>query len=215
MALLEAKEFAELIGKPTNYLSVYIKRGKVIIGKNGLIDTNNEKNNAFILKQGGKKVNRVKENTVIETVYAEEVFEKPKIKAKVNLTNQKSENETEEEFQNIAALDKKKLELDVKKKQADLEAVLIKNAKAKGEVIPFELMKPLIAQNNQSLTTAFKNAADEVLAAMAKKKNFSNTEVAELNGVLVQAINTAIQKATNQSIKTLEILINEYQLAIK
>lgn len=213
MALLSKKEFAELIGQPTNYLSVYIKRGKIIIGENELIDTTNEKNNAFILKQGGKKTNREKENAVIETVEAETVFEKPKIKPRVNLPNQQTETETE--FQNIAALDKKKLELDVKKKQADLEAVLIKNAKAKGEVIPFELMKPLIAQNNQSLTTAFKNAADEVLAAMAKKKNFSNTEVAELNGVLVQAINTAIKKATDQSIKSLEILINDYQLTTK
>lgn len=215
MALLTKKEFAELIGQPTNYLSVYITRKKIVVGENDLIDTNNEKNNAFILKQGGKKANREIETPVIETVTAETVFEKPKLKVKVNLTNQETQTETETEFLNIAALDKKKLELDVKKKEADLEAVLIKNAKAKGEVIPFELMKPLIAQNNQSLTTAFKNAADEILAAMAKKKNFSNTEVGELNGVLVQAINIAIQKATDQSIKTLDILINDYQLNIK
>lgn len=207
MALYNKKEFSKLCGIETKNLSVYIMRKKVVVDENELIDTTNQLNAAFILKAQAKTVNKGQNIPEEPVVYEAKVIK--------NDSKQTQNEDESEDVLSIAALDRKKLELDVKKKEADLEAVLIKNAKTKGEVIPFELMKPLIAQNNQSLTTAFKNAADEILSAMAKKKNFSNTEVAELNGTLVQAINSAIQKATDQSIKTLDILINDYQLTTK
>lgn len=207
MALYNKKEFSKLCGIETKNLSVYITRKKVFVEQNDLIDTTNQINAAFILKAQAKTVNKGSETPEESVVYEAKVIKTP--------TKSTQNNEESDDVLSIAALDRKKLELDVEKKQADLEKVLLSNARAKGEVIPFQLIKPLITQNNQSLTTEFKNAADELILAFAKKKELSSTEVAEMNGTLVSVINNAIRKATELSIKNLDIIIDDYKSTIK
>lgn len=203
MALYNKKEFSILCGIETKNLSVYISRKKVVLNENDLIDDKNQINAAFIIKASAKI-----ENKSVEPV----VYEAKVIR---NTTKNTEEQEEDNENLSIAALDRKKLELDIEKKQADLEKVVLSNSRAKGEVIPFGLIKPLITQNNQSLTTEFKNAADGIILEIAKKKDLSSIEVAELNGVLVSVINNAIRKATELSIKNLDIIIEDYKSTIK
>lgn len=203
MALYNKREFSVLCGIETKNLSVYISRKKVVLNENDLIDDKNQINAAFIIKASAKIENKSVDPVVYE--------------AKVIRNTPKNTEEQEEDNENlsIAALDRKKLELDIEKKQADLEKVVLSNSRAKGEVIPFGLIKPLITQNNQSLTTEFKNAADGIILEIAKKKDLSSIEVAELNGVLVSVINNAIRKATELSIKNLDIIIEDYKSTIK
>jgi hypothetical protein len=207
MALLTKQELAVRISKPTNYLSVYITRKKIILNENELFDDKNPTNVAFLVKMGA--LNSVKTDH-IETVEAEEVPNTAKLTKKK--TNDSAYNEA---VMNEAALEKKKKELDIEKKQADIEAVKLKNAITKGELIPFGLMEPLISQNNQSITTAFKNAAYELLSTIEKKHDLSKEAKAEYNGLLVTTINDAIKKAQEQSIRALNTLIENYQLTIK
>ena len=206
MALLTKLEFCEKIKKPTNYLAVYVSRGKVIQNEKGLFDDKNPVNVAFLIKNAAK--NSVKEDH-IETVDTEEVTTIPK-QAKKN-TNEGSFNEA---VLAEAQLDKKKKQLDIEKKQADIESVKLKNAITKGELIPFGLMSPLITQNNQSITTAFKNASEELITTIAKKHDLTKEDHATYKGKLVSVINDAIKAAHNQSIKGLNTLIENYQQTI-
>ncbi len=199
MALFSKKEFSDKCGIGTNVLAIYLKRKKVVLNENDLIDDKNQINAAFIIKATAKVQNKSVDPVVYEAKIVKNI----------------QEHEDDNENLSIAALDRKKLELDIEKKQADLEKVVLSNSRAKGEVIPFGLIKPLITQNNQSLTTEFKNAADGIILEIAKKKDLSSIEVAELNGVLVSVINNAIRKATELSIKNLDIIIEDYKSTIK
>lgn len=206
MAQYSKKEFAELVGIGTNVLAIYIKRGKVVINSKELIDDKNEFNAAFIAKALGRKQNKSEPIEVEVEVVHEAKVVKPKKKVDEEET---SENST------VAQLDKKKQLLDIKKKEADLEKVNLQNAKLKGEVIPFGLMSPLITQDHQNIVTAFKNAADAIILEMSKKKAFTGQEVADLNASLVSVINTAVNEATNQTIKSLDMIIENYKSTIK
>jgi hypothetical protein len=209
MAIYSKKEFADYCGEQTKDLSNYIKRGTVVCDKDGNINSNEPKNNSFVQKRlsrlkekaNNNEVNIPKtiQNTVITTVTA-----------KTNKTEK-----LEGVSKTFAELEREKLIADIAKKEADLEKALLTNAKIKGEVIPFGLMKPLIAQNNQSITTEFKNAAEELISNISKKKSLSSSEVAELNKTLVTVINEAIKKATDLSIKNINLIINDYQSSIK
>ena len=56
MSNLSKKDFAQLCSITTGNLSNYIKRNKVIVDKNGFIDTNNDLNRLFIQKNNTEKV---------------------------------------------------------------------------------------------------------------------------------------------------------------
>ena len=203
MAIYSKKEFANHTGEKTGDLFNYIKRGTVVVDEQGNIDSNNQKNQAFIQKRLSRLGQKTDNNESIVSPLAKKPIEKTKSEP------------VDSSQKTFAELEREKLIADIEKKEADLEKALLVNAKIKGEVIPFGLMKPLIAQNNQSITTEFKNAADELISNIAKKKRLSSTEVADLNKLLVTVINEAIKKATDLSIKNLSLIINDYQSSIK
>lgn len=210
MAVIDRKKLTELTGLPSRQISNYVGRGKVILLSDGMIDTSDPRNDVFIKKHSSRLDVKNDKNLL------KDVISLPVVKQTVVKTNETTEKkDSENEFKSLAQLERDKLIADIEKKQADLEKALLINAKIKGEVIPFGLMKPLIAQNNQSITTEFKNAADELISNIAKKKSLSSAEVADLNKTLVSVINDAIRKATDLSIKNLSLIINDYQASIK
>ena len=210
MAIYSKKEFANHTGEKTGDLFNYIKRGTVVVDEQGNIDSNNQKNQAFIQKRLSRLGQKTDNSESIVSPIVKKTVEVGQTVAK----NSKSE-QIDNSQKSFAELEREKLIADIAKKEADLEKALLVNAKIKGEVVPFGLMKPLIAQNNQSITTEFKNAADELISNIAKKKRLSSTEVADLNKLLVTVINEAIKKATDLSIKNLSLIINDYQSSIK
>ena len=203
MAIYSKREFANYTGEKTGDLFNYIKRGTVVVDEQGNIDSNNQKNQAFIQKRLSRLGTKTDNSESIVS---------PLVKKTIEKTKSEPVDSSQKTF---AELEREKLIADIGKKEADLEKALLVNAKIKGEVIPFGLMKPLIAQNNQSITTEFKNAADELISNISKKKSLSSTEVADLNKFLVSTINEAIKKATDLSIRNLSLIINDYQSTIK
>ena len=214
MAVFTKKEFCEQYGFKTKHISTFVERRKLILLGDGCIDDKDPRNALFILRA---KEKREPEIPIIET---EEVIvnikpKQPVVKKQASTKTIDEENGEVSETTQLVVLDKKKAVLDIKKKQADLEKVLLSNAKAKGEVIPFGLMLPIIRQNNQSLTTSFKNAADELILEFAKQANLDIEKVAHLKKTLVEKINVAVKNGTEASIKNVTIILNDYKLSIK
>lgn len=204
MAVLSKKDFAAKCGKETKWLSNYISRKNVITLSDGAIDTEDPRNKSFLAKWSSISGNEVSAETPSET-------SKP-MPPKQNKNQSREDQEDEEEDpENWSNLDVRKKKADIKKKEAEIESVLIKNKVLKGQLLPYELMKPLIRQNNHSITTSFKNTIDEIILNMAKKKEFTREEVAELNAFSVKKINEAVKTATEQSIKGVDLLVKEYQ----
>jgi len=189
MALLTKKEIAELCGLETKNLSVYIMRGKVIVGKNDLIDTNVDKNKSFIEKRKGKISDvKIQTTTVIESKVSEQ-----------------------SEGQSYTESERQLKYLDTIKRQKEIEKLEIEIQKKKGEVVPSELIKPVFLQHNQSIITEFKNATDEIIRIFSKKRSLTVEEVAEIKGETTETINNAINKATFSTIKSVESIVSEHQ----
>jgi hypothetical protein len=185
MALLTKSEFAEMCGMKSNALAVYINpaRGEVIVGEGDFIDTSNEVNARFLEKRTAKG------------------------KAKgLNIDAPKS-MEGIPSYQDSEQLVKY---YDALKREKEVEKLKIEIQKKRGEVIPSELIQPLILQHNQSTANAFKIAMERVLTDFIKIKDLNAEEAAQMRGVIIPAINDGIKNATQATLKALQGIINEY-----
>jgi hypothetical protein len=222
MALLTKAQFADKIGRPSNFLSVYITRKEVVIhsgeGKKALIDDEHPVNFAFLVKKGAQEltkkpetIEKTTDSTVYNAVVVEESSEK-KDKKKVP-SNGKDANEVY--MKNLALIQEEKERTGLQKQQAELEKINLYNQKMRGELLPIALFRPLLARNNQNLTTTFKNTAEELISNMAKKKDFSLEERAELSAQLFSGINKAITDAHDMTVQNLDTIIDDYKESIK
>ncbi len=192
------KEFASLVGKPTNELSVHISRGKVIVHTDGLlIDDENFKNRAYIEKWRGRMV--------------EEKYSSVKSDTKIKVPAiENNEQEVIGEGQSYTESERQLKYLDTLKRQKEIEKLDIDIAKKRGEVVPSELIKPVFLQHNQSILTEFKNTTDEIIRIFSKKKALSVEEMADVKGKCVESINRSIGKALAATEKAVDSIIQNH-----
>lgn len=202
MALHSKLDFIALCKIDHAYLKTYVKRGKIIeknMGGKPYYDDTNFLNAAFIKKRVGATVEVVEQKKTEPIIELDLKNRTPPKSASTSLKNE-----------DMYELDVVKKKVQIKKINEDFEAVKLKNAKTRGEVIPSELMEPFLVQNNQSILTEFKNAVDEILRIFAHKRTLSVLEVAEIKGELVPIINHAVQKATDNTLKQIKNMITDY-----
>lgn len=234
MPLFTKKQFAEYLGIENKHISVYHKRNKIEYDYSTdkeMIDTENETNKALIEQIQAKKgenipktaKKQVKEPKKVEntlkipnpTAFLPKI---PSFQPKIDLNNtnsnkEVSENHTEEENNDTPTLTNstKKLKyLDTIKRTKEIEKLQIEIQKKKGEVVPVELIKPVILQHNQSILTEFKNAGDEILRIMSKKYSFSVEDLAFFKGELVKTINNSMSKAIYATTKSIDSIIQSH-----
>ena len=189
MAFLTKREFSMACGMETNQLAVNIKRGEVIV-KDKYIDTDDPTNAAFMEKRVAK--GKVKQLTQIGLAAQPVVPKDPSIPS------------YEESEQRVKYFDALKREKEVEKLQLDIQ-------KKRGEVIPSELIPPVILQHNQSIITAMKNEFDDWLRNHAKKYDLGTNEIAEIRTQAVGWINNGMTKATAMSVRAVENIVRDYQ----
>jgi hypothetical protein len=210
MAFLTKKDFAAKCGgKATNWLSIYISRGKVVVDSSDLIDTLHEKNVAFLQKWGAP-----------ETEPPASAPPKPKKPVKVALAaagDEEDEDDIEEELDEDGERIRPYGESErvfkhhqAEKERKNSELLDLKIQKQKGQVIPSAIMVPVFLQHNQSITTAFKNGTDEILRRFTKMKDLAPDEAAELKGYMVKIINDAVGKATEATVASVKTIINDF-----
>lgn len=197
MALKTKKEFAALVNQSTRWLSVYIERGKVVVNKKGMIDTENVVNKSFLLQYDPTKKTEPQ-------IPREETFKDPTATSErpAELGDIPDVYVSDARYKHFLAL----------KTERAAELDRLKIDKIKGEVIPSDLMPPVILQHNQSFVTAFKNVADQILTDFAKIKNFSVAEIADMRGRMLQAINDGAKNATAMSLKTVSVIVKDFSV---
>lgn len=222
MALLTKAQFADKIDRPSNFLSVYITRKEVVIhsgeGKKALIDDEHPVNYAFLIKKGAQNLTKPKENTEKTTenvVYNAVIVEESGEKAGKKKQPSNGKDAADVYMKNLALVEEEKARVSLEKQRGELEKINLYNQKARGELLPIALFRPLLARNNQNLTTTFKNTAEELISNMAKKKEFSLEERAELSAQLLSGINKAITDAHDMTVQNLETIIDDYKESIK
>ena len=193
MSNLNKKDFASLCGMTTNKLSVYIKRNKVIIDKNGFFDTNNELNSLFIKKNNIEKP--------IENSETEQTG-----------TQKKEENtsSTANKRDSLLDLEKEKKVADIKKLEIETRISLLKEEKLMGSAMPIEMVKTIISTLSKSFIGEFKNGADEIIRMLVKTKSYDHKEVAEIRGQLSKIINSAMSKSLSTAKKDMKVISENY-----
>lgn len=200
MAIYQKKEFSELCGIKRNDIAIYIKRRKVVLNNNDLIDTENTVNMSFL----EKRLSLIKKQTLSEP------RQKSVTEIKKNTTDNTHEPEETSTGQSYTESERQLKYLDTIKRQKEIEKLDIEIAKKRGEVVPSELIKPVFLQHNQSILTEFKNGIDEILRVFAKKSSLSVNQIAELKGEMVQIINHSVNKAIVTSENSVEVIISEH-----
>lgn len=187
-----------MCGMETNALYVYVKRNEIEFDGE-YVDTDNETNHRFL----GKRVAKGKSKAVLSTM---DLNTSPVYIPRTGAERSpKLENipEYAESEQLVKYWDSVKREKEVEKLQIEID-------KKRGEVIPSELMPPIVLQHNQSIITAIKNQQEEWLRKFAKRHNMTVIETADAKSELIAWINEAMKKATRLTINSLDTIVQDY-----
>lgn len=218
MALFKQLEFADFCGVNKGAVSVYKKRGKVVMNAEGLFDTGDPVNQKFIevCKKNAEKRGAAEKTEKMPGGTA------PKFTGKtIKSTPKKPQNEafsrenTKREKLAETLNEKFDAEMELKKKQstkADAEARLLrmKEQKLMGELLPTILIKPLFQTHFQSLTVEFQHAINALITDVAVKTKLNRNVQAELRKKALNELNTSIDRAIYNTTKEIDKMINEH-----
>ena len=204
MGLIRPTDFAQLCNKSDAYISMNVKRGKIIT-ESGMILDDHPVNVSFKEKCLNPKPKKEKSKPKKEN---------PSPEIKIHLQEEKNGNPQTELFDsNIPSYtesNQKLRYLDTLKREKEIEKLEIEIAKKNGELVPTELVSILMAQFSKSMLNAFQNAGENLLMAVGHKKKLSLEESSELKYELVVIINQAMDEAVADSKKGLKNVISEY-----
>lgn len=197
MAFLNRQEFAKRCGLPTNALSVYVSRGKVVYSGE-FIDDSIEPNKTFLAKRIDKNADQV------------EITEGPEIVKTENSNTTPPKIKKATGDASFLVLEKRLKGLDADKREKEIEKLELQIAKLNGESIPTELAKMVIVQLSKSYMTAMVQNNESIITEMAAIKGFSSKEVAELRGKNIKTVNKFNDKVLTESKKMIESIVNKY-----
>jgi len=196
MALYKQVEFAALCGISKAALSVNKARGKVIVEKE-LIDDTVPVNYEFLRRHLGKK-----KEQPIKTDYPAVDYHQTASEKNAKRPPRDELLSADQSKLSYNDLEKLKKQVDIRLVEERTELLRKQNEKMAGESLPTDMVKALFTQHFKSVTTSFKHSIERLLTDLAKKKDFSHEEIADIRGKLTTHLNTAIRDSVNESKKT-------------
>lgn len=230
MSLKTKKEFADDCGIDSKHISTYAKRRLIVIRKDGKIDNTNDVNYAFLIQKGfvetkkqqgtGKKPAGKKKSSTA-SIKKGTVKKKPLVKADTkppandNIPRKTAEEkrideEIKRRSDELAAMDRDKLEADTDKKRFDAEISRIKMEKLQGLLIPTDLVISVIQLQSESLKKSYHDAAEKLIIIFCQKKKLNNKEMGELRRELNENVNDAIDSGIKESKKGIKRIVTDY-----
>jgi hypothetical protein len=241
MAKYSKQEFAKMCGWPVNKLAAYYsekRKTRVVVGPNGLIDTDNPYNDAFLQKYkddsggngsvsaGGAGAAAVNAATVsvgvVPVAGAPMVLpESGGLKGQIVVGDsgqmivvaQHDGGQVVIELETIP--DFKESErllkfLDTVKRKKETQKLDIEIAKKNGEVVPTDVILPVFTRHNTHLLTSFKNASEAILTEYSKIRDLNTEEIAHIRASIIAETNKAIMKATELTESDVKGIVDDY-----
>jgi hypothetical protein len=194
MALYDKAEFSKLCGIKSRELSVYIRRGKVVL-TGDKIDDGKEVNREFLRKRR-QHVEDVyhKDYSTPEVTTQPKPETKKRRKKSPDLTDAVVNSDMSDDGDGLYHLEKKEKQLKNEKLIEEIEIKKIQKAKLYGEVLPTDQVKELFSQTTKTFVVEFYNSVDKILTVISKKKGLTNDEFVQLRKDLISEINIASNK---------------------
>lgn len=209
MALYTQSQFAEICGVDKAKVSVYKKRGKIILSGDLIDDTIEQ--NAYILKKW--KAESELKKQVKDEEYTEEKPSKSSqevSKKKKFSSSPKVPKFSEPTSTDYLSLNKEKMAREIARLDEQIEILRVQKEKLHGQVIPTDLVKSVFKQHTASIVTAFKNGVENLLIELSKVKDFSRAELAELRGKMTQVINNSSEDSIKMSKSMIASILAQY-----
>jgi len=207
MAYLSRKEFASKCGVSSSNLTNYIKRKKCV-QSGDFFDDSIEPNKSFLAARKMLLETKKKQGKKGELPKREPFKAPPKPipePPKGLPFDEDDEDETtppkREAFDPNDDLASEKMRADILRIKSVEALNQLKIRKQQGELIPTDLVKPLISQLSMSLSSAFKSAGDIMITEISHKKKLSNADAADLRKRLTDVVNVAVKEAVSETKK--------------
>lgn len=217
MARFKKKEFYEHCGVSRSYFHQYVKRGKIFVSQDGMVDTSLPMNQKFMDERVKNAKNVPVEIVPVVSAAAQKVAPvvKSKKMTKADALRLQREEEREartaEEATQRYNLERQIKEAELEKKEQDIELNKLKIAKLSGEVIPTSLVKDVFAQHFKSVTTAFHQGCDNFIMTIAKVTGMKKEDMARMRGELIDIVNEAVRDGVAESKESVKNIVGEYK----
>ena len=207
MALFKKAELAAECGITKAYISMALKRGKLIDTADGEIDSNNPVNAAFIAQQKERK------SAGKTAKMPEKPGKTPKKKP--------SKKQTEiSESEPVAKVVSEKFEVDIGEKRArtakiqqEMRLAAMKEMKLTGQLIPTDLVSNTIRQLMQAVMVSFNDASDALIVDVAKRLKIDRAQLADLRSRLKHITNEAVDRSVSEAQKNIQNIVQEHSQA--
>ena len=212
MPLYPRKEFADFLDTSPNALAVYVQRKKIVVQKDGFINTEDPTNVVFLEKW---KVKQAKEQ-------AKNGPKKPNAQIKMRVVDSETtgsqlvnpedteKSEQTDSSQGLNKLTKEKLASENEKRMEEIALLKLKREKQSGLVIPTALVKHVFTSAAKSQANNFYHAADALLTEFSKVKGLNANEKAEMRKKLTDTVNNFCDLTVLEGIKSIEVIVEDY-----
>jgi hypothetical protein len=208
-------EFATICGLSSGNLSNYIKRGKVVVDGE-FIDDTAYPNSDFLQKRLEILQQRKEEKKQAES---DRKLRMLRPDAEIDSEKEFSIDDDDEkgDFESIqgssAALNKKKLKVDIAKKIKETKILELREQKIKGEIVPIADVSNIFQMHTQSIVTAQKDALEELLIELSVDARLTGDQLARLRGKMVDILNRAVDKAIIITTKNMKVIAENFAMS--
>ena len=212
MPKFKRSEFAELCGVTNGYLKNYINRGSLIEDDDGgfTVDHLHRQNELFYEKRKNGVKLRPTEKTKPAKQKQNVVAPKQKVSSSNRIPRDFGSGQVTEGTQMVLQLDRKKKEADLEAAELNIEIKKIELAKKRGEVIPTDLATTVFRNHFKSVTKAFHQGANNFIATIAKRAGIPKDDLADLRGELIEIVNDSVKDAAEDSKADIDNIVKEY-----
>lgn len=205
MAIFKKGEFAEFCGVSPAHVSVAIKRGKVVPGNDGKIDSDHTINRLYRQHCDESKANKPAPPKVADTAEKPPKTEKSKRKAPSRV-NTRLERQITEKFE----IEKEERQARIQKQNLDAKILEMKLGKLSGKMIPTDLVANTIRQLAQSIMVSFNNGADALAVDISKLAGLNRNQHADIRKKLRQIVNEAVNTAVSDAQHNVANIVQEH-----
>ena len=207
-------DFCGITGVKVKDISNYIKRKHVVVRKDGLIDSDDDKNSAFIEKRASFVIADAENDDTtgkhpdfpefddgwrgLTDPQGYPVIPKEQIKAAKNTVPLISVSERA--FNHYHS----------EKYRVESELKILELQKKMGSLIPTELMGAVISQQSKSFSSAFRQALSRAIDLFILKYKLTGEDAAEMRKVVTETVNKAITDALAESKKQVKAIAKEF-----
>jgi hypothetical protein len=201
------QDIIEKYGVQHAYISVYIKREKLIEEAGGDFDTKNPINKIWFKKQDEKlKLDSTEVNH--------------KTDSKKKKEKQKEIDFTGREEENAAKLRKHEADIEQKTittelRQEELDLKRMQRMRLQGQLIPTELVQRTFVIHMKNIADTIYSGSDDIATKMVKILGGDRDNLIQIRKEIIEIMNSCISEAKTRSKRDINNIMSEYDTQIK